>query len=227
MLRGLVVAEGRGLGGRAIGVRRPVAIADYPASESISHEFDPAVGAEGVRSVIAIPAIVRRSVRAVLYGAVREVVRFGDTAITAMMQAARDLEQDFAVQDEVERRLLAVPPRQDGPGPGAADRALIRRSHAELRMLSARIGDDALRERIDAVCADLAGDPVASAPALSARELDVLACAAAGHTNAEIAAALSIGPETVKSYLRNAMRKLDSHTRMQAVNAARHAGLLP
>ncbi|MER6875782.1 helix-turn-helix transcriptional regulator, partial [Amycolatopsis sp. NPDC000673] len=59
------------------------------------------------------------------------------------------------------------------------------------------------------------------------RELDVLAGAAAGQTNADIAEALGLGAETVKSYLRNAMRKLDAKTRLQAVNAARRANLLP
>jgi DNA-binding CsgD family transcriptional regulator len=34
-------------------------------------------------------------------------------------------------------------------------------------------------------------------------------------------------PETVKSYLRNAMRKLGTHTRMETVAAARRAGFLP
>ncbi|MFC6932444.1 response regulator transcription factor [Actinomadura yumaensis] len=48
-----------------------------------------------------------------------------------------------------------------------------------------------------------------------------------GCTNAEAAQRLGLLPETVKSYLRSAMRKLDSHTRLEAVSTARRAGLLP
>ncbi|GAA4530014.1 LuxR C-terminal-related transcriptional regulator [Amycolatopsis samaneae] len=235
-LRGLVVAQGRGLGGQAIAARRPVSVTDYYASDSISHHFDHAVRTEGVRSAIAVPVIVRRSVRAVLYGAVREAVCFGDPAIDAVAQAARDLEQELAVRDEVERRLaqLTAPYRTAGMAAdsASAERETIRRGHAELRSLGREITDAALRARIDAVTATLAGasplpSPDGPAPSLSVRELDVLACVAAGQSNAEAAATLSIGAETVKSYLRSAMCKLDCHSRLQAVNAARRAGLLP
>jgi DNA-binding CsgD family transcriptional regulator len=57
--------------------------------------------------------------------------------------------------------------------------------------------------------------------------VDVLACVAAGATNGGAAARLGLRPETVKGYLRSAMRKLGAHTRLEAVVAARRAGLLP
>ncbi|MBM0228943.1 response regulator transcription factor [Micromonospora sp. ATA51] len=38
---------------------------------------------------------------------------------------------------------------------------------------------------------------------------------------------LGLRPETVKSYLRAAMRKLGAHTRLEVVVAARRAALLP
>ncbi|WP_040924482.1 response regulator transcription factor, partial [Saccharomonospora iraqiensis] len=62
---------------------------------------------------------------------------------------------------------------------------------------------------------------------LAPRERDVLAEVARGLTNAEIAERLALRPETVKAYLRSAMRKLDVHSRHHAVAAARRAGLLP
>ena len=62
---------------------------------------------------------------------------------------------------------------------------------------------------------------------LSPRETDVLACAALGQTNAEIAATLTLREGTVKSYLQSAMAKLDASTRHAAVAKARRAGLLP
>jgi DNA-binding CsgD family transcriptional regulator len=73
-----------------------------------------------------------------------------------------------------------------------------------------------------------APEPVAAArPALTPREVDVLSYVAIGCTNAEAAGRLGLLPETVKSYLRSAMRKLDAHTRLEAVASARRAGLLP
>lgn len=62
---------------------------------------------------------------------------------------------------------------------------------------------------------------------LAPRELDVLSWVAAGATNAVVAERLGLRPETVKGYLRSAMRKLGAHTRGEAVTAARRAGLLP
>jgi DNA-binding CsgD family transcriptional regulator len=48
-----------------------------------------------------------------------------------------------------------------------------------------------------------------------------------GLTNIEMGRDLNLRPETVKSYLRSAMRKLDSHSRLEAVVAARRVGVLP
>jgi len=177
--------------------------------------------------------IVGRTVRAVLYAGAHEVVNFGSGTITHVAQAARELEQRLAIRDELNRWIasLKAAPGQSLPA-DSAERDAIRAGYAELRAISHQVADPALRTRIDAVCVSLTGGHAPArrdgkAPTLSQRELDVLTCVAAGQSNAETAAMLMIGPETVKSYLRSAMRKLDSHTRMQAVNAARHAGLLP
>ncbi|MYS48195.1 helix-turn-helix transcriptional regulator, partial [Streptomyces sp. SID5998] len=59
----------------------------------------------------------------------------------------------------------------------------------------------------------------AAAVRLAPREVDVLACVAAGATNAGAAARLGLSAETVKAYLRSAMRKLGAHTRGEAVTA--------
>lgn len=64
------------------------------------------------------------------------------------------------------------------------------------------------------------------AQALSARELDVLARAAAGDSNAQIAAGLFVTESTVKSHLASIYRKLGTASRTQAVAAARARGLL-
>ncbi|MFC5182784.1 response regulator transcription factor [Actinomadura harenae] len=108
----------------------------------------------------------------------------------------------------------------------------VRAVRAELLELAERVADDEVRDRLRAASRRLAAAGAtppgrAHRPRLSPRELDVLAQVALGCTNAEAAARLGLLPETVKSYLRSAMRKLDSHTRTAAVTTARHQGLLP
>ena len=55
---------------------------------------------------------------------------------------------------------------------------------------------------------------------LSERELSILRLISYGQSNAEAAAHLKIGPETVKHHLKRAMRKLKARDRAQAVASA-------
>ncbi|MFJ9112022.1 response regulator transcription factor [Streptomyces sp. NPDC102283] len=231
-LRGLVISAGSGLGGKAIALSRPCAVTDYASARHISHEYDAAVAAEGLRSVVAVPVVVRRAVRGVLYGALRTPVTLGDRTFDAMVAAARDVEQSLAVRDEVRQLLAAGREQVTDPdtAPGAWED--VREAHRELRALAPRVADPALRDELLDVCGRLASAAGAKAPAarevsLAPREVDVVACVAAGATNAAAAERLGLRPETVKGYLRSAMRKLGAHTRLEAVVAARRAGLLP
>ncbi|WP_438947313.1 response regulator transcription factor [Streptomyces griseus] len=236
-LRGLVISAGSGLGGKAIALSRPCAVTDYPSSRHISHEYDVAVAAEGLRSVVAVPVVVRRTVRGVLYGALRAPLTLGDRTFDAAVAAARDVEQALAVRDEVRELLAATREQPGGPGAGPGTWEDVREAHRELRALAPRISDPALRGELLAVCGRLAsaadtgagpaGSPAAPGVRLAPRELDVVACVASGATNASAAERLGLRPETVKGYLRSAMRKLGAHTRLEAVVAARRAGLLP
>ncbi|MFJ5100193.1 LuxR C-terminal-related transcriptional regulator [Streptomyces sp. NPDC088554] len=229
-LRGLGIASGSGLGGKSIALARPCAVTDYPVARHISHEYDAAVAAEGLRSVIAVPVVVRRTVRGVLYGALRTALPMGERTFDAVVAAARDVEQSLVVRDEA-RRLLSVT-QEPVAGPGAWEE--VRAAHTELRALAPRIVDARLREELLSVCGRLAGAPGPLGErrrdipvTLAPREVDVLACVAAGATNTTAAGLLELRPETVKGYLRSAMRKLGAHTRLEAVVAARRAGLLP
>lgn len=238
-LNGLAIHVGTGLGGKAVALARPCAVADYSASRQISHEYDTAVALEGLRAVLAVPLVVRRRVRGLLYGALRTAQPLGDRALAAAVAAARDLEQALVVRDEAAAMLAAareavaeMPGRGYGSGDAAWER--VREAHGALRALAARIGDPALRAELLAVCGTLT-DAAADSPGpdpgpgvrLAPRELDVLACVAGGVTNAAAAERLGLRPETVKGYLRSAMRKLGAHTRWEAVVAARRAGVLP
>lgn len=224
-LSGLPVSSGNGLGGRAVALARPCAVTDYSSSRQISHEYDIPVATEGLRSILAVPVVVRRRVRGVLYGALRTAQPLGDRTLDAAMEAARDVEQALAVGDEA-RSLAAV--AQAGPAlaSGAAWEQ-VREAHAALRALAPRIADPGLRAELLDACELLTPDAPGGAVRLAPRELDVLACVAAGATNSAASERLGLRPETVKSYLRSAMRKLGAHTRGEAVATARRTGLLP
>ena len=62
--------------------------------------------------------------------------------------------------------------------------------------------------------------------ALTARELEVARCAAHGLSNQQIGEALHITRETVKKHLASIYLKTETHSRLQAVNALREAGIL-
>ncbi|SES09809.1 GAF modulated transcriptional regulator, LuxR family [Streptomyces sp. yr375] len=229
-LRRLAVPPGNGLGGKAVALARPCAVVDYSLSRQISHEYDAAVAEEGLRSVVAIPVVVRRRVRGVLYGALRTAQPLGDRTLTAAVQVARDMEQALVVGDEVGDLLLAAAARPGAASGGAGTAAhweQVREAHTALRALAPRITDPALRAELLDACGLLTSDTGDQRVTLAARELDVLACVAAGATNAAAAERLGLRPETVKGYLRSAMRRLGAHTRGEAVAAARRAGLLP
>jgi DNA-binding CsgD family transcriptional regulator len=236
-MRGVALRVGLGLGGKVVARRRPMVLNDYVSAQGISHDYDRFIKVEDLRAMVAVPVTVRRTVRGVLYGAIRSAVPLGDRIVQSVHDAARDLEQDLAVHDEIARRLdgfaeqlnAAEQPRE---GPGGRQWELIRESYAELRLLRHDLADEQLRHRLDAACDKLgracaATAPAGPAPVLSARETDVLACVALGWTNPEVAADLGISVETVKGYLRGAMRKLHSHSRLEAVVNARRLGLLP
>jgi LuxR family transcriptional regulator, regulator of acetate metabolism len=232
-LRGLAVRTGNGVGGKSIVLARPVTVTDYAAARTISHQYDAAVTAEGLRAVLAVPVVVRHVVRAVLYGAVRQAVPLGDRIVTAAVEVARELEQDLAVRDaawdEARRLLTSLDRPADRPTGGRWEE--VRQAYAELRALAQHAGDATLRTRLHDIAGRLAAASLPpegpARPPLSPRELDVLACVAVGCTNATAADQLGLRPETVKSYLRSAMRKVGAHSRLEAVVAARRAGILP
>ncbi|MET8830518.1 helix-turn-helix transcriptional regulator [Streptomyces sp. NPDC004610] len=233
-LSALAVGSGNGLGGRAVAHARPCAVDDYPASRRISHEYDVPVAAEGLRSIVAVPVVVRRQVRGVLYGGLRSVQPLGDRTLNAVVEAARDVEQSLLLADDASgvlaeargaRDVLAEARGTGGVLTEARDVPGVREAETALRALAPRIADPALRAELLRACALLTPAPATTAATpLTPREVDVLTCVATGATNAATAARLGIAPETVKSYLRSAMRKLDARTRGEAVARAREGG---
>ncbi|MDO8383972.1 MAG: LuxR C-terminal-related transcriptional regulator [Microbacterium sp.] len=244
-LDGLSVQVMRGLGGRAMAELRPRATPDYGAARHITHDYDRHILGEGISTLLAVPVIVGGRVRGLLYGGAWASTNVDEVVMKPAFQVADALATELRVRDEVERRLSAL---DAGPGltgvsatspaqhPSlpAAHREELRESYAELRTIASTITDPSVRARLEQVeqrLAVLSGDDdaqhQASTVTLSPRETDVLACAAIGATNAQIAAQLSLREGTVKAYLSSAMSKLDASTRHAAVTKARRSGLLP
>ncbi len=233
-LDGLRVRPERGLGGRAMIELRPRMTNDYGSSQQITHDYDVFVLGEGLRTLLALPIVVSGRPRGVLYAGAWDRTPAGGVTTAPAMQIAQSVGDELRIRDEVERRLRATASSADAVAP--RHREELRESFAELRSIAAAVGDAALRERISQVegrLVALAGDQVSSSTGpvatvhLSRRETDVLACAALGATNAEIAGQLGLREGTVKAYLGTAMSKLDASTRHAAVTKARRIGLLP
>lgn len=233
-LRDLHVVPRAGLGGRVLDVNRPLSVDDYVTSPAISHHYDRAVSTEGLSAMFAVPVGHDRRARMVLYGGTRGPAPFGERTLNAAMSVAQWADREAAVRSEIERRSAelryAAQPRYTVPDSEQWDR--VRVAHAELRELVHQVPDIALRDRIAKIAGSLAEAPSsddadAAPPRLSERELDVLACVSLGCSNAEAARRLDILPETTKSYLASAMRKLGVHDRHAAATAARRVGLLP
>lgn len=228
-LQNLVIDSGVGVGGRVLSTRRPVGVSDYTRANVISHENDAIIQDEGLHSIVAVPVIVNREVRGVLYVGVHSPVRLGDKVIEEVTMTARTLEQDLAVNAAARRSEgVRAGANKQGRLMNGAEWEQIRSTHSKLRMLANRIEQEDIRAELEELCDQMVAPVrVKQTTKLSARELDVLSCVALGHTNVEAAEEMGIGAETVKSYLRSVMRKLGAHTRYEAVNAARRIGALP
>jgi LuxR family transcriptional regulator, regulator of acetate metabolism len=231
---GLIVQRDRGLGGKALVEGRPRLALDYRTSRSITHDYDRAILGEGIATLFAVPIVVSGTARGVLYCGSWGQSQVGDVVATPALRVADELATEIRVREEVARRLTATAPPDPRPSLDSAVTEQLRESYAEVRSIAASVHDDDLRRRLERLehtlsalsrGADVEADetPVR----LSPRELDVLACAALGSTNAEVAASLDLRETTVKSYLAAAMAKLDATTRHSAVTRARRMGLLP
>lgn len=225
-LANLVIRSGAGLGGKSLVLGRPVSVTSYHRANGITHIYDQAVRQEHLETVAALPVVVDGTPRLVVYLASRAQVALGDRWFDGFTPMIRRLERDIAVEDEVRRRLaLAVP-----EPPSALSPADLRDIARELHDLTGQVEDAALRARLEAVSERLDADQPrprrAATVHLSPRELDVLEQVARGCSNQEAADNLGLLPNTVKSYLKTAMRKLQATNRVQAITAAREAGAI-
>jgi DNA-binding NarL/FixJ family response regulator len=213
-LEGLVVPTGTGLGGKAVGLGRAVVVEDYAGSRMISHEYDRAVQHEGLVSALAAPVRHGEVVVAVLYAASR-TAPVTENAIRAAEAVARYVERDL-------EHMLPAAAKGETVAPGVV---------AELRAVAEELGANPLRPRLEKALSALTrnGDhprePDGPNP-LTTRQAQILRLVEDGLTNREIAERTGLADATVKTYVHDAMRRLDAHTRTRAVYLARSRGLL-
>lgn len=229
-LERLRVETGRGLGGRAVLEARPRFTADYARSRQITHDYDREIGAEGIRSLVAVPVVVEGAVRAVLYGGAYEQASLGPLLQRSVMGVVNQFAEELQLRDELQKRApVVVTPPAEMPAPLLEE---IRSSYAELRSVSKEVQDPELRARLATVERRLArlGKPPtddASVVTLAPREIDVLSQVALGCSNATVGRHLGLSESTVKAYLKSASAKLGCSNRHATVAAARRAGILP
>jgi LuxR family maltose regulon positive regulatory protein len=155
-------------------------------------------------------------------------------ALQALVLRAND-ERERAVGALAEALILAEP---EGyvrtfvdEGPPMAEllsTVLDARQRGRLESLR-RVPAHYLRKLLAALERDTsgAGPPAAGLPEpLSERELEVLQLIAAGKTNRQISSDLFVSVGTVKTHINNAYRKLDAHSRTQALARARQLDLI-
>lgn len=217
-LPGVTLTYDAGLGGRAVAIRRPLALDDYVGSDAISHQYDAVIRTERLRAIAAAPVVIGRQTAFVLYAALRSDETLADRLLSTLSDEARALEHDLIVArtyDAEAARALT---------------ARVRRVHGELRELSAAVTDPHLRSELRGIAEALTEPAHPSPPgpvSLTDREIDVLSLVARGMTNHEIGDRLGLTLLTVKAYMKAIMAKLDARTRLAAVVEARSAGLLP
>ncbi|MTD58931.1 GAF domain-containing protein [Amycolatopsis sp. RM579] len=223
-LRGALLQEGHGVGGRVAAQQRALSIQDYVGSPMITHRYDRIIRAESLRAMAAAPVVVARRSVGVLYVALRTSQREMGRLLDAVSHEARALEQNLAVND-VLRRLRD---RHDG-SPDRIRRSRVAEAYADLRALAGETGDPGLRARLLKTAGLLVDDPAPAAdvPRLTGREKDVLALLSTGLSNQAIAQRLGIGLYTVKDHVKNLLAKLGAEGRMEAAARARGLGLTP
>ncbi|KQY63478.1 MULTISPECIES: LuxR C-terminal-related transcriptional regulator [unclassified Nocardioides] len=226
-LKGLALPPDVGLGGKAVTIGRPVSVRDYASALAISHEYDAAVAREGLRSMVAVPVRVHGDISAVLYGGVRAPVAIGDRAINELValshQLGYSLEQAASapVADSVSARVAQ--------GPGRVQWCTtVEGMLSDLSGEAAPLVHDEARRTCVRLLAVMRGDlEPARPPLLSSREREVLALAAAGCSDLDIAEDLGLDVVAVRTAVRGLRRAFGVRSRHAAVSAARSSGVLP
>jgi DNA-binding CsgD family transcriptional regulator len=247
---GLTLRNGCGLGGKVFAEGRLAWVNDYLTSPEITHDYDGQVAGERIQCMIAAPIGQGPKAAGVLLGGLREDGSFGGRAAAIVETVAERTAQALVAAERARRSAeAAVFEERQRVALGLHDTVGVMLSaiSAGVRRVSGETADAIIRERLGTI-EQQAGEAaqtlrdtlrtMRTAPhgeerrrrgpraPIARREHDVLRRVATGQTNSEIASAMSLSPNTVKAYLRNAMQKLDARNRVEAIARAREAGLL-
>ncbi|WP_300018122.1 GAF domain-containing protein [Pseudonocardia sp.] len=113
-LQDLAVPVGQGVGGRVLALGQPVRVSDYVSAPSITHHFDGMVRREAMSAMLAVPILENRpdgapATVAVAYAALRGAGEFGDDAVGAVENIAREAARALRLADRAESgRTTAV-----------------------------------------------------------------------------------------------------------------------
>lgn len=204
----------------------------YRFARSITHDYVRQVSAEGIQALMAVPVVVGRQTRGVIYGGLRRSASLGDTSASELVRVSRGVARELEIHDQVEIRLQELSQASLGAHSRNDPRISesITESYLHLHEIASATHDQGLKTRILEVekkLRSLTSPSSPSAAMLTRRETQVLSYVALGCRNAEIAERLNLSTDTVKTYMRNLMSKLDVTTRHSAVVEARRQGLIP
>ena len=89
-LHDLHVPMGLGLGGLAYAKTHPVWVLDYRSSPLITHDFDNAISADGIKTMLAVPMVRGGQTYGVVYAALREAREISDRVLDTATRIADD-----------------------------------------------------------------------------------------------------------------------------------------
>jgi signal transduction histidine kinase len=105
-LQDLAVPVGQGVGGRVLALGQPVRVSDYVSAPTITHHFDGMVRREAMSAMLAVPILEDRAgtatTVAVAYAALRGAGEFGDDAVGAVEDIARQAARALRLADRAE-----------------------------------------------------------------------------------------------------------------------------
>jgi LuxR family transcriptional regulator, regulator of acetate metabolism len=102
LLQDLVVPVGQGIGGRVLALGAPVRVSDYVSAPTITHQFDVPVRGEAFGAMLAVPVLQHGQPVAVAYAALRGAGHFGDDAVDAAADVARQAARALQLAERVE-----------------------------------------------------------------------------------------------------------------------------
>lgn len=146
---------------------------------------------------------------------------FGDQIGESYLVAIADEDRDRA-KDRFARRIFGVPGGSYEIAVSNGDRGRVR---LQVHSAPLRVGRDivgifglAIPLEVESIAADT--------DVLTRRQIEVVRLLAAGETTESIAADLGIAIDTVRNHVRNVLRRLDVHSRIEALVEAQRRGLL-